>query len=227
MSRILVIEDDPAIVRGLQHALEYERYEVITARNGEEGLEAIRSARPDLVVLDVMLPVLSGFEVCRRARREGIRTPILMLTARGDEVDQVMGLDLGADDYVRKPFSVPMLLARMRALLRRTTAATTLPAIIEFDDVRVDFESFEASKGGRAISLAPKEFAVLRHLVAREGKVVRRDELLQEAWGFEQMPTTRTVDNHVALLRSKLEDDPSAPRRLLTVHGVGYKFVRE
>lgn len=226
MSRILVVEDDPAILRGLRHALEYEKHEVLAARSGEEGLQLLRDRHPDLVVLDVMLPTLSGFELCRRARQEGIRTPILMLTARGEDVDQVMGLDLGADDYVRKPFSVPALLARVRALLRRAHARDPLPARAEFDDVSVDFESFEASRGGKPVPLAPKEFAVLRHLVAREGKVVSRHELLEEVWGFEQMPTTRTVDNHVALLRSKLEQDPAAPRRLLTVHGVGYKFVR-
>ncbi|HEX6250913.1 MAG TPA: response regulator transcription factor [Gemmatimonadaceae bacterium] len=226
MSRILVVEDDPAILRGLRHALEYEKHEVLAARSGEEGLQLLRDRHPDLVVLDVMLPTLSGFELCRRARQEGIRTPILMLTARGEDVDQVMGLDLGADDYVRKPFSVPALLARVRALLRRAHPREPLPTRTEFDDVSVDFESFEASRDGRPVSLAPKEFAVLRYLIAREGKVVSRHELLEEVWGFEQMPTTRTVDNHVALLRSKLEQDPAAPRRLLTVHGVGYKFVR-
>lgn len=226
MSRILVVEDDPAILRGLRHALEYEKHDVLAARSGEEGLQLLRDSHPDLVVLDVMLPTLSGFELCRRARQEGITTPILMLTARGEDVDQVMGLDLGADDYVRKPFSVPALLARVRALLRRAHAREPLPARAEFDDVSVDFESFEASRGGKPVPLAPKEFAVLRHLVAREGKVVSRHELLEEVWGFDQMPTTRTVDNHVALLRSKLEQDPAAPRRLLTVHGVGYKFVR-
>lgn len=226
MSRILVVEDDPAILRGLRHALEYEKHEVLAARSGEEGLQLLRDRHPDLVVLDVMLPTLSGFELCRRARQEGIRTPILMLTARGEDVDQVMGLDLGADDYVRKPFSVPALLARVRALLRRSHPREPLPVRAGFDDVSVDFESFEASRDGRPVPLAPKEFAVLRYLIAREGKVVSRHELLEEVWGFEQMPTTRTVDNHVALLRSKLEQDPAAPRRLLTVHGVGYKFVR-
>lgn len=226
MSRILVVEDDPAILRGLRHALEYEKHEVLAARSGEEGLQLLRDRHPDLVVLDVMLPTLSGFELCRRARQEGIRTPILMLTARGEDVDQVMGLDLGADDYVRKPFSVPALLARVRALLRRSHPRKPLPLRAGFDDVSIDFESFEASRDGRPVPLAPKEFAVLRYLIAREGKVVSRHELLEEVWGFEQMPTTRTVDNHVALLRSKLEQDPAAPRRLLTVHGVGYKFVR-
>lgn len=226
MTRILVIEDDPAIARGLRHALEYERYEVVAARSGEEGLQLLRERAPDLLILDVMLPGLSGFEVCRRARREGVRTPILMLTARGEEVDQVMGLDLGADDYVRKPFSLPELLARVRALLRRGGGPEQLPASAEFDDVTIDFESFEATRNGERVALAPKEFALLRYLVAHEGRVVRRDELLERVWGMDQMPTTRTVDNHVALLRSKLEADPAAPRRLITVHGVGYKFVR-
>jgi DNA-binding response OmpR family regulator len=226
MTRVLVIEDDPAIARGLRHAFEYERYEVLTARSGEEGLQLLRERHPDLVVLDVMLPGLSGFEVCRRARKEGIGTPILMLTARGEEVDQVMGLDLGADDYVRKPFSVPELLARVRALLRRISPQEALPAHAEFDDVSVDFESFVATRNGLPVALAPKEFAVLRYLIAREGKVVRRDELLEKVWGMDQMPTTRTVDNHIALLRSKLERDPAEPARLLTVHGVGYRFVR-
>jgi DNA-binding response OmpR family regulator len=226
MTRILVVEDDPAIVRGLRHALEYERYEVLTARTGEEGLQLLRERHFDLVVLDVMLPALSGFEVCRRARREGVRTPILMLTARAEDVDQVMGLDLGADDYVTKPFSVPGLLARVRALLRRSVPSEHLPERAEFDDVVIDFEAFEATRRGTAVQLAPKEFAVLRYLIANEGKVVRRDELLERVWGMDQMPTTRTVDNHVALLRSKLEQNPAEPQRLLTVHGVGYKFVR-
>jgi DNA-binding response OmpR family regulator len=226
MTRVLVVEDDAAILRGLRHALEYERYEVLTARDGEEGLALLREQRPDVVILDIMLPQFSGFELCRRARREGIITPILMLTARGEEVDQVMGLDLGADDYVRKPFSVPELLARVRALLRRSAPPEPLPARAEFDDVVVDFDSFEARRNGAAVPMAPKEFAVLRYLIAHEGRVVRRDELLERVWGMEQTPTTRTVDNHVALLRSKLESDPAEPRRLITVHGVGYKFVR-
>lgn len=228
MSRVLVVEDDRAILRGLTDNLADEGHEVLTALDGEEGLRIMRDEAPDLVVLDVMLPRLSGFDVCRRARRDGLAVPILMLTARGQEMDRVMGLDLGADDYLTKPFSVPELLARVRALLRRHGSPTGLPGSVAFDDVVVDFESFEATRNGRRISLAPKEFAVLRALVAREGKVVRRDELLMEVWGYDdpdRMPTTRTVDTHVATLRSKLEEDPASPVRLQTVHGVGYKFV--
>jgi len=172
-----------------------------------------------------MLPVLSGFDVCRRARKEGKMMPILMLTARAQEVDRVMGLDLGADDYVTKPFSIPELLARVRALLRRANASTPLPERVTFDDVRVEFEKYEAMKRGKTVRLSPKEFGVLRLLVAREGEVVSRTDLLHEVWGYDRFPTTRTVDNHMASLRSKLEDDPANPKHLLTVHGVGYKFV--
>ena len=225
MSRVLVVEDDAAILRVLVDNLGGESYEVRTARSGEEGLRIIRDEHPDLVVLDLMLPGVSGFEVCRRVRREGIHTPILVLTARGEEVDQVMGLDLGADDYVTKPFSVAELLARVRALLRRAQPDVALPERLTFDDVTVDFVRYEATKGGRPVQLTPKEYAVLRYLTARPGVVVQRADLLLDVWGYNQLPTTRTVDNHVALLRAKLEDDPAAPRRILTVHGVGYKLV--
>jgi len=225
MSRVLVVEDDAAILRGLADNLEGEGYEVRTARTGEEGIRIIHDEHPDLVVLDLMLPGLSGFEVCRRVRREGIVTPILVLTARGEEADRVTGLDLGADDYVTKPFSVAELLARVRALLRRAHPTVTLPERLAFDDVSVDFVRYEASKGGRPVQLAPKEYAVLRYLAARPGVVVQRADLLLDVWGYQQMPTTRTVDNHVALLRAKFEDDPSQPKRILTVHGVGYKLA--
>ena len=226
-ARILVVEDDAAILSGLRTNLEYEGHEVLTARDGDTGLRMLLDSTPDLAILDVMLPALSGFDICRRARREGIAIPILMLTARSDEMDRVLGLDLGADDYVGKPFSVPELLARVRALLRRGEATSALPARAAFGKVTIDFESFEASRDGQMLALAPKEFAVLRMLVAHEGKVVSRRDLLGGVWGFERMPTTRTVDNHVALLRAKLEDDPATPRWIQTVHGVGYKFTRE
>jgi len=224
-TRILVVEDDAAILRGLTDNLRFEGYEVFGARSGDEGFRLILREEPDLVILDVMLPVLSGFDVCRRARKEGKMMPILMLTARAQEVDRVMGLDLGADDYVTKPFSIPELLARIRALLRRTNASTPLPARVTFSDVRVEFERYEAMKKGEAVRLSPKEFGVLRLLVAREGEVVSRTDLLHEVWGYDRFPTTRTVDNHMASLRSKLEEDPADPKHLLTVHGVGYKFV--
>lgn len=225
MSRILVIEDDAAILRGLTDSLEDESHEVLTARDGEEGYRLLQGRSPDLVILDIMLPKLGGFELCRRVRSEGVRVPILMLTARGDDADRVHGLDLGADDYVTKPFSVRELLARVRALLRRGTPPPQLPTALEFDDVVVDFVRFEARKGDTILKLTPKEFGALRMLASRPGEVVTRHDLLTGVWEYRNLPTTRTVDNHVASLRAKLEDDASQPRHLITVHGVGYKLV--
>jgi len=228
MSLILVVEDDPAILRGLADNLKYESHEVLTATNGEAGLEAARQKKPDLVILDLMLPKLSGYEVCRKLRGEGDSVPILMLTARGEETDRVLGLDLGADDYVTKPFSIRELLARVRALLRRAQGGRpALPDELRFGDVVVDFRSYEARKGGRPFEMTPKEFGVLRILAGRAGEVVTRDELLNEVWGYENYPTTRTVDNHIASLRTKIERDPGDPQYLRTVHGVGYKFVTQ
>jgi DNA-binding response OmpR family regulator len=225
MSRILVVEDDVAILRGLTDSLAGESHEVLSARDGEEGYRLLRERNPDLVILDIMLPKLGGFELCRKVRSEGVRVPILMLTARGDDADRVFGLDIGADDYVTKPFSVRELLARVRALLRRGTPPPPLPERLEFDDVVVDFRSFEARKGGVVLKLTPREFGALRMLAAHAGEVVTRDELLSEVWEYRNLPTTRTVDSHVASLRAKLEDDASEPKRLITVHGVGYKLI--
>ena len=225
MSRILVVEDDAAILRGLRDNLAAETYEVITAADGAEGLRLSQEQAPDLVILDLMLPKLSGYEICRKLRDQGNRVPILMLTARGDEADRILGLDIGADDYVSKPFSVRELLARVRALLRRAEPQNASIDRLSFGDVVVDFLQYEAHKQGRPVEMTPKEFGVLRHLAARPGQVVRRQELLEEVWGYERYPTTRTVDNHIASLRAKLEDDPAEPTHLLTVHGVGYRFV--
>jgi len=227
MSRILIIEDDRAILRGLKDNLEYESYEVLTATEGEQGYRLIQEHHPDLIILDLMMPKMDGYELCRKVRSEGIATPILMLTARSEEMDRVHGLDIGADDYVTKPFSVPELLARIRAILRRAQPSTALPENLRFDDIFVDFTCFDASKAGQVLKLSRKEFGVLRLLAARVGQVVTRNELLDEVWGHECYPTTRTVDNHIASLRAKLEDDPSKPRHLITVHGVGYKLVLE
>jgi DNA-binding response OmpR family regulator len=225
MSRILVIEDDPAILRGLADNLKFESHEVLTAADGETGYRLIHEQHPELIVLDLMLPRLSGYEVCRKVRDEGITTPIMMLTARGEEGDRVLGLDLGADDYVTKPFSVRELLARIRALLRRAHPPKSCPDELRFDDVVIDFRRYEARKGDQTLEMTRKEFGVLRLLASRPGEVVTRDELLNEVWGFENYPSTRTVDNHIATLRAKLENNPSEPRHLLTVHGVGYKLV--
>ena len=229
MKKILVVEDDLAILRGLKDNLEFESYEVLSAEDGERGYAVLKEKKPDLVILDLMLPKLSGYELCRKARHEGITTPVLMLTARGEEKDRVAGLDQGADDYVTKPFSIPELLARVRALIRRVELSKTgnLPAELHFDDVSIDFKRFEARKAGKAVEMSRKEFGILRMLAARAGEVVRRDELLDEVWGYDQYPTTRTVDNHIALLRGKLEEDPVHPRRILTIYGVGYRLVLE
>jgi DNA-binding response OmpR family regulator len=226
MSVILVVEDDPAILRGLADNLKFESYDVLTAADGDAGYRLAREKKPDLIVLDLMLPRMSGYEVCRKLRGEGIATPILMLTARGEEADRVLGLDLGADDYVSKPFSIRELLARIRAILRRAQPPRALPDELHFGDVAVDFRSWEATRAGRPMEMTRKEFSVLRYLASRASEVVTRDELLNEVWGYENYPTTRTVDNHIAGLRNKLEPDPSEPQYLKTVHGVGYKFVR-
>ncbi len=227
MKRILLVEDDLAILRGLKDNLEYESYEVLTATDGERGFALLCEEKPDLVILDLMLPRMSGYELCRRARAGGMTVPILMLTARSEEVDRVLGLDLGADDYVTKPFSVPELLARVRAIMRRVQSAETgdLPLEVHFGDVEVDFRKFEARKAGKVLEMSRKEFGILRVLAAHAGDVVTRDQFLNEVWGYNQFPTTRTVDNHVALLRNKFEDNPPEPKFLITVHGVGYKLV--
>jgi DNA-binding response OmpR family regulator len=225
MSKILVVEDDPAILRGLTDNLKFESYDVLIAPDGEAGYRLLRERKPDLVILDLMLPKLSGYELCRRVRAEGLTVPILMLTARGEEGDRVLGLDLGADDYVKKPFSVRELMARIRALLRRAYPPRPLPDELRFDNVVVDFRRFEARRDGKVLEMTPKEFGVLRVLASRSGEVVTRDELLDQVWGFENYPTTRTVDNHLAQLRAKLEKNPAEPAHLLTVHGVGYKWV--
>ena len=225
MTTVLTVEDDPAILRGLSDNFRFEGYEVVTASDGETGYELQREKKPDLIVLDLMLPRMSGLEFCRKLRAEGIQTPILMLTARSEEPDRVLGLDLGADDYVAKPFSVRELMARVRALLRRSQPPTDLPDDLRFEGVEIDFRSYEARRRGQRVEMTRKEFAILRYLASRAGEVVTRDDLLNEVWGFESYPTSRTVDNHVAGLRAKLESDSSKPEHIKTVHGVGYKFV--
>jgi len=225
MPRILVIEDDASILRGLADNLTFEAYEVLTASDGESGYRMIREKRPDLVILDLMLPRMSGYEICRKARAEGVRTPIIMLTARGEEADRILGLDLGADDYISKPFSVRELMARVRAHLRRSEGSAPSRDILQFDDIVVDFARYQARKGSQPLEMTRKEFGVLRYLSSRAGAVVTRDELLNEVWGYDATPTTRTVDNHLASLRAKLEGVPSQPRHLLTIHGVGYRWV--
>jgi DNA-binding response OmpR family regulator len=225
MTKVLVVEDDPGILRTVVDNLKFEQYDVVTATDGETAYGLQRSQRPDLIVLDLMLPRLSGLELCRRLRAEDVQVPVLMLTARGEEADRVRGLDLGADDYVTKPFSVPELMARIRALLRRTSSTSGLLATLRFGGVEIDFRRYAALRLGTPVEMTRKEFALLRFLASREEAVVSRDELLNKVWGFEAYPLTRTVDNHIASLRAKLEADPSRPVYIQTVHGVGYRFV--
>jgi DNA-binding response OmpR family regulator len=223
MTKVLVVEDDPGILRTVADNLRFEKYDVITAVDGETAYVLQQQQQPDLIVLDLMLPLVSGMELCRRLRAEDVQVPVLVLTARGEEADRVGGLDMGADDYVTKPFSVPELMARVRALLRRPSSV--LAAMLTFGDVEVDFRRHTAVRGGRVIEMTRKELALLRFLASREDTVVTRDELLNKVWGFEAYPVTRTVDNHIASLRAKLEADPARPVYIQTVHGVGYKFV--
>ncbi len=227
MAEILIVEDDRAIIRGLETNLTFEGHSVRAVTRGDEAEAAIAAARPDLLVLDVMLPGLSGFEICRRVRGADRHLPILMLTARGEDVDKAMGLDLGADDYLTKPFSLTEFLARVRALLRRAASSAAPSAVdaIAFADVHVDFSRFEAERNRAPVHLTAREFALLRELAQADGAAVRRDVLLDTVWGEGVHVTTRTVDTHVLALRQKLEPDPANPRHLLTVHGVGYRFV--
>ncbi len=225
MPKILIVEDEPDMVMGLRDNFEFEGYEVITASDGQSGLERAREHKPDLLLLDIMLPKISGLEVCKTLRGEGFEMPILMLTARGQEIDKVVGLELGADDYVTKPFSIREVLARVRAILRRTEGKAKRLAKYRFGEVDLDFETYRATRGGQALELSPREFELLRYLIERKGETVTRDQLLQDVWGYEDYPSTRTVDTHIAKLRAKIGDSGSEPRFVLTIHGSGYKFV--
>ena len=225
MRKVLIVEDDQAMAVALRDGFTYEGYAVQVARDGATGLRMATEKGHDLVILDVMLPRMSGLDVCRQLRSAGNGTPIIMLTARGQEIDKVLGLKTGADDYVTKPFSFLELMARVEAVLRRASKATETVESAQFGDVEVNFKSFEASKGGRALDLSPREFKMLKYFVEHRGEVVTRDQLLDHVWGYEGLPLTRTVDMHIAKLRQKIEDTPSDPRHIITVHRVGYKFT--
>jgi DNA-binding response OmpR family regulator len=223
--KILIVEDEPDMVLGLKDNFEFEGYEVVTASDGAAGLERARSEKPDLLILDIMLPKLSGLEVCKTLRAEGFAAPIIMLTARGQEIDKVVGLELGADDYVTKPFSIRELLARVRAILRRTEGGKKRLSRYRFADIELDFETYRASRGAERLEMSPREFELLRYLIERKGDTVTRDQLLEDVWGYDSYPSTRTVDTHIAKLRAKIGDSGSEPRFIMTIHGVGYKFV--
>jgi two-component system alkaline phosphatase synthesis response regulator PhoP len=224
-TRILIVEDEPAMVAGLRDNFEYEGYDVISAHDGVAGLERALAEQPDLVVLDVMMPRMSGLDVCKQLKAKRPSMPIIMLTARGQEIDKVVGLELGADDYVTKPFSIRELMARVKAVLRRVSPPSTTPEVYRFSDVEINIRGNEVRRGGSPVELSAKEFALLAYLVAHPAETLSRDRLLDEVWGYENYPNTRTVDTHILHLRQKLEPNPEEPRLFLTVHGSGYKFV--
>jgi two-component system alkaline phosphatase synthesis response regulator PhoP len=225
MPKVLIVEDDEAMAVALHDGFKYEGYEVKMADDGATGLKMATEGSYDLVILDVMLPKLSGLDVCKRVRRGGSRVPIIMLTARGQEIDKVLGLKVGADDYVTKPFSFLELMARVEAVLRRSSGYSEQVDSYEFGDISVDFKRSEATKGADPISLSPREFKLLRFLIDHRGEILPRERLLDAVWGYDDVPFTRTVDMHIAKLRKKIEDKPSDPAFIVTVHRLGYKFT--
>jgi DNA-binding response OmpR family regulator len=223
MVRILIVEDEELMRLGLKDNLEFENYHVDMAADGNEGWQKIIENDYDLILLDAMLPGKSGFDICRDARSREIKTPILMLTARGEEIDRVLGLELGADDYITKPFSLRELLARIKAVLRRTGPAENKKVVI--GKLHINFASFEAYRDNEVIPMSHKEFEILHFLINHRNHTVERDTLLSEVWGYDTMTTTRTVDNFILKLRQKIEENPARPQHILTVHGIGYKYI--
>jgi len=226
MKTILIIEDDPAILKGLEDSLNEEHYEVITAVDGESGYQKAKKENFSLIILDLMLPRKNGIEVCRDLRADGISTPIIMLTSKKDEMDKVLGLEIGADDYVTKPFSIRELQARIKALLRRKTELINEIEVFSFGEVDLDFKKYEAKKNGSNIKLSSMEFDIIKYFIQHEGEVISRNQILDDVWGYDSYPTTRTVDNYILSLRKKLEDNSSSPKHILTLHTTGYKFVK-
>ena len=228
MSKILIVEDEPNIRMGLTDNLQFEGYEVDIAEDGEMGLKMILDGNYDLIILDVMMPKLSGFDVCRTVRGKNIDTPIILLTAKGEEIDKVLGLELGADDYITKPFSLRELLARIKAVLRRSNTPTqeTGPGYeVIIGKLCVNFQSYSAKIDGQNTKMSHKEFEILKFLLAHKNETVSRNELLEKIWGYEEQPTTRTVDNFILKLRQKIEENPNHPAIILTAHGIGYKLL--
>jgi DNA-binding response OmpR family regulator len=227
MANILIIEDEPSMQLGLKDNLEMESYQVDIASDGETGLQKIKTGNHDLILLDVMLPKVSGFDICKAARAAGIATPIILLTARGEEIDKVLGLEFGADDYITKPFSLRELLARIKAMLRRSQSIRKEAdhVFVTIGNLQLDFTAFFAKTDNKEVKLSYKEFEILSYLHKNRNKVISRYDLLENVWGYEEQITTRTVDNFIARLRQKVEANPNNPRVILTVHGSGYKLV--
>ncbi len=230
MTNILIVEDELHMRMGLKDNLEYEGYRVELAEDGEKGLQKIQSGSYDLIILDAMMPRMSGFDVCRQARKLGIKTPIIFLTAKGEEIDKVLGLEIGADDYITKPFSLRELIARVKAILRRveTSAPKQSKEVITYATIgrlQIDFKHYEAYENGEPVKLSHKEFDILKFLLENKNEIVSRADLLEFVWGYEAQPTTRTVDNFILKLRQKTETNPNDPKLILTVHGIGYKLI--
>jgi two-component system alkaline phosphatase synthesis response regulator PhoP len=223
---ILVVEDDMGIRTILEDMLTSQGYDAVTAEDGMKGLQLARELKPDLVILDVMLPLLDGFEVCKKIRKEGITSPIMMLTVKDEEVDKVLGLELGADDYVTKPFSLKELSARVKALFRRVEEYREELSVYRFGNIELDFQKYESWKEGKQLDLSPLELKILKALISRKGRAITRDELLDLVWGVNNLTVShRTVDSHIAHIRKKVEEDPSRPEFIRSVHSIGYKFV--
>ncbi|MCX6150737.1 MAG: response regulator transcription factor [Ignavibacteriales bacterium] len=227
MIKILIVEDETHMRMGLKDNLEFEGYEVDYAEDGEIAVNKILNNQFNLILLDVMLPKLSGFDVCKRIRKEGIKTPVILVTAKGEEIDKVLGLELGADDYVTKPFSLRELLARIKAILRRSeeNVPEKKDVQVRIGKIEVNFTSYNADADGESVQMSHKEFEILHYLWENKNKTVSRDELLQKIWGYDESPTTRTVDNFILKLRQKIEIDSNNPKIILTVHGIGYKLL--
>ncbi len=227
MLPILIVEDEPSMLMGLKDNLEFESYQVDTAEDGEIGLEKICSNQYSLILLDVMLPKISGFDICKKAREKGIETPIILLTAKGEEIDKVLGLEFGADDYITKPFSLRELLARIRAVLRRTVnhSPQVEESKVQIGRLSMNFISFEGFVDADEVKMSHKEVEILHYLWTNRNQIVSRDDLLDQVWGTDYQPTSRTIDNFILKLRNKIEEDPNHAKTILTVHGVGYRLV--
>jgi len=226
MKKILIVEDEPGMQMGLKDNLEFEGYQVSTADDGEEGLQLLVQDTYDLLVLDVMLPKMSGFELCRTIRKKGLNLPVILLTAKSEEIDKVRGLELGADDYITKPFSLREFLARVKAVLRRGPEnSSDSQSILTIGKLDVNFQQYQAFYKGLNVKMSHKEFSILEYLWENKNVIVTRNNLLEKIWGYHEFPSTRTVDNFIVKLRQKIEIDPNKPEIIITVHGAGYKLV--
>jgi len=226
MKKILIIEDEPDLVKGLKLNLSDEGFDVDWAVNGVDGLRKAIDEAPDLIILDLMLPEMDGLEVCRRLRQKSINIPVIMLTAKGGEIDKVVGLEIGADDYMTKPFSIRELLARIKARLRHSEREVKqVPELYSFGEIEIDFTRFKIRRKGKELDLTSLETDILKYFIIHRGEVVSRDDLLNKIWGYDKYPTTRTIDNHILKLRKKIEEDPAHPRYILSVYGGGYRFI--